>query len=115
MVDVLSRREGATAPISYLEEMVENRRGGFIKDALTLWPLGLVRYVSTLSPSITNHYFRMLTPEIRITGAYMSVLGRDDHAALLRKAAAEVRAVNKSIVDLRLSKVPESLWTSGRL
>ncbi|KAF8364262.1 hypothetical protein PRIPAC_91185 [Pristionchus pacificus] len=74
LMEMLLRKEGAVCSISQMEELGKMRRKGIISDALNLWPLGIVR---------------MFSPDIRLTGRYMSVLGRDDHPSLIRKASSE--------------------------
>ncbi|GMS84677.1 hypothetical protein PENTCL1PPCAC_6852, partial [Pristionchus entomophagus] len=74
LMDMLLRKEGVVCSISQMEELGKMRRKGIISDALNLWPLGIVR---------------MFAPDIRLTGRYMSVLGRDDQPALIRKASSE--------------------------
>ncbi|GMT16807.1 hypothetical protein PFISCL1PPCAC_8104, partial [Pristionchus fissidentatus] len=74
LMKTLLRKEGAVCSISQMEELGKMRRKGIISDALSLWPLGIVR---------------MFSPDLRLTGRYMSVLGRDDQPALIRKASSE--------------------------
>lgn len=81
-MEMLLRKEGAVCSISQMEELGKMRRKGIISDALNLWPLGIVR---------------MFSPDIRLTGRYMSVLGRDDHPSLIRKASSEVDRPQLSI------------------